>query len=61
VIEYIESRKLLDRTLLLGEHALRRFKELEEKYEFIGDVRGVGFMIGIEIVKDKKKQRARPL
>jgi len=60
VIEYIESRKLLDRTLLLGEHALRRFKELEEKYEFIGDVRGVGFMIGIEIVKDKKSREPDP-
>jgi 4-aminobutyrate aminotransferase len=31
-----------------------RFNEMKEKYEVIGDVRGMGLMIGIELVKDKK-------
>jgi len=60
VIEYIESRNLLERTRLLGEYALKRFKELQEKYEFIGDVRGIGFMIGIEIVKSKENKEPDP-
>jgi len=60
VIEYIESRNLLERTRLLGEYALKRFKELQEKYEFIGDVRGIGFMIGIEIVKGNENKEPDP-
>lgn len=32
------------------------FKPLESKYEQVGDVRGRGIMIGIEIVKDKESK-----
>ena len=33
---------------------LDALKELQEKYRFIGDVRGRGLMIGIEMVADRK-------
>ena len=36
-----------------GEYATKRFNEMKEKYEIIGDVRGIGLMIGIEFVKNK--------
>ncbi|MEM0200993.1 MAG: aminotransferase class III-fold pyridoxal phosphate-dependent enzyme [Candidatus Micrarchaeaceae archaeon] len=35
-------------------YTLKRLNEMKEKYELIGDVRGMGLMIGIELVKDKK-------
>ena len=38
----------------IGEVVMKRYKELQEKYPVIGDVRGLGAMIGIELVKDKE-------
>ena len=35
-------------------------KELKEKYEVVGDVRGLGGMIGIEFVKDKSTKEPNP-
>ena len=36
--------------------AMKRLNEMKENYEIVGDVRGIGLMIGIEIVKDKKSK-----
>ena len=33
---------------------LQRYKELQDKYDVIGDVRGLGAMVGIEFVKDRE-------
>lgn len=38
----------------IGETVMNRYKELKEKYEVIGDVRGLGAMIGLELVLDKE-------
>ncbi|MGI0100633.1 MAG: aminotransferase class III-fold pyridoxal phosphate-dependent enzyme [Candidatus Micrarchaeaceae archaeon] len=35
-------------------HAFKVLNEMMEKYEIIGDVRGIGLMIGVELVKDRK-------
>lgn len=40
----------------IGETVMKRYKELQEKYPVIGDVRGLGAMIGIELVKIKKQK-----
>lgn len=53
-IEVIEEENLMEKAALLGEYAINRFKELAEKYEIIGDVRGLGLSIGVELVKDKE-------
>ena len=37
----------------IGEKCMAKFNEWKEKYEIIGDVRGIGAMIGVEFVKDK--------
>ncbi len=39
---------------VVGNHILRRIRPWVEKHPMVGDVRGMGLMIGIEIVKDKK-------
>ena len=49
----IENENLVANSAQIGEFMLGRFKALQEKYEFIGDVRGQGLLIGIELVKDR--------
>jgi len=56
VIDEIEKRRLLEKVTLNGEYVLKRLKEFQEKIEKIGDVRGRGLMIGIELVKDRKSK-----
>ncbi len=53
VLEVIERDNLLDRSVEIGEKCFAKFNGWKEKYEVVGDVRGLGSMIGIEFVKDK--------
>ena len=39
---------------MVGEHALGLFRELQDKYEVVGNVRGRGLMIGMELVEDRE-------
>lgn len=50
-IEFILGNNLADRARRLGEYAMKRLGELREKYELIGDVRGLGLMLGVDIVR----------
>ncbi len=56
-IEYIIKNKLHERAAKLGKKALKRLKEAQEEINIIGDVRGLGLMIGVEIVKDKETKK----
>ena len=53
-MEVILEDKLVENSARVGALMLAALKELQEKYRFIGDVRGRGLMIGIELVKDKQ-------
>ena len=44
---------MLDKAMQLGEKVSDRFMNMQEQYEIIGDVRGIGPMIGMELVKDR--------
>lgn len=54
VIEIIQRDKLVERAEKLGQIMRKRLEEMHEKYEIIGDVRGLGMMLAIELVKDRK-------
>lgn len=56
-IEYIKRENLLSRVTSLGEKAKSRFEKIASSSNKIGEVRGVGFMIGNEVV-DSKQTRA---
>ncbi len=56
-ISIIEKEGLLERASKLGEEIIKRFKDMKEKHPLIGDVRGKGFMIGVELVKDKSTKK----
>ncbi|MHB1653071.1 MAG: 4-aminobutyrate--2-oxoglutarate transaminase [Desulfitobacteriaceae bacterium] len=53
-INFIENEKLAERALKIGAIVLERVREMQERYSLIGDVRGVGAMIGMEFVRDRK-------
>ena len=57
VIETINEEKLLDNANKQGVYALKRLLELKEQCEIIGDVRGKGLMIGVELVEDKETKK----
>ncbi len=54
VLEVIEKDHLLDRTRQISERCFTRFGSWKEKYEVVGDVRGIGAMLGIEFVTNKE-------
>jgi len=54
VIDTIKEEKLAERASKLGDMVLRYFNDLKEELEIIGDVRGKGLMIGVELVRNKK-------
>jgi len=55
-IEIIEEERLCDKAAELGKLMLDRLNEMKARYEMIGDVRGMGLAVGVEIVKDKKSK-----
>lgn len=51
--EVIEEEQLNQRSLHLGEVALRRMQKMMDEHPIIGDVRAKGCLMGIELVKDR--------
>lgn len=58
VMDTMES--LLPNARELSKHAFERFHELAEKHPTIGDVRGLGLMIGVELVTDPESRDPDP-
>jgi len=58
-LDVIEEERLMDNAVRVGGRLLGNLRDLAEESRLIGDVRGLGLMIGVELVKDKKtKARA---
>jgi 4-aminobutyrate aminotransferase-like enzyme len=58
---YLTLRTIIDEGLVensakVGAFMLEKLKALQDKYDFIGDVRGKGLMIGVELVKSKNSK-----
>jgi taurine-pyruvate aminotransferase len=53
-IEIMEKENLFDRSRDLGNQVVNELTNLLQNHPFVGDVRGKGLLIGIELVKDKK-------
>ncbi len=53
VIEVIDKEGLVENAATVGEYVLRGFRNLQAKYEMIGDVRGRGLFFGIDLVSDR--------
>lgn len=53
VLEVIEREKLQANSLKIGGHLFAGLEKLKARHNFIGDVRGKGLMLGMELVKDR--------
>ena len=53
VIEIIKEENYLEKAAKLGAHLRKRMDELKESHKIVGDVRGQGMMLGIELVRDR--------
>ncbi len=52
-IEVIEEENLCERAAHLGELFLKRMEKMKEEFRIVGDVRGKGCLLAIELVRDK--------
>ncbi|MBF6567306.1 MAG: aspartate aminotransferase family protein [Candidatus Binataceae bacterium] len=53
-IRTIEQEGLVENSRRIGELLLNRLMGLKEKYEFVGDVRGRGLLLGMDLVRDRR-------
>lgn len=56
VLETIRKEHLIERARTMGAYMRERFTELQGRYEAIGDVRGLGMLLGVELVKDRESR-----
>ncbi|KFM81710.1 Alanine--glyoxylate aminotransferase 2, mitochondrial, partial [Stegodyphus mimosarum] len=57
VLDVIDEEKLMENSHHVGTHLLHSLSKLRRKYEIVGDVRGKGLMIGVEMVSDKESKK----
>ena len=60
VIDVVKEEKLLENANKQGAYIMKRLGDLKERCEIVGDVRGKGLMIGMEIVEDKESKMPAP-
>jgi 4-aminobutyrate aminotransferase len=53
-LEFMQSSKLGAKAVEKGNYLMKSLNELKDKYPIIGDVRGIGLMIGIELVENDR-------
>lgn len=57
VLETIERENLLRRAIEMGDYLRDRMLDLKQKYEAIGEVRGKGLLLGVELVEDREGRK----
>ncbi len=59
-IQVIEEENLLENSHTMGKYFRDKLDDLKEKHQIIGDVRGMGLMQGLELVKDRQTKEPAP-
>lgn len=60
VLDYIEEKNLRANVTDVGAHLRMRLEEMQEKHPLIGEVRGMGLIQGMELVRDRKTKEPAP-
>jgi 4-aminobutyrate aminotransferase/(S)-3-amino-2-methylpropionate transaminase len=60
VLDLYEKEDFAARSREIGQTFMARFLKLQERYQFVGDVRGLGGMVAVELVKDRTTKEPDP-
>lgn len=60
LLEVYEKENICEKAMHISDLCFKKFNEWKSKYEIVGDVRGIGAMIGIEFVHSKKTKEPAP-
>ena len=59
-LEIIERDHLLEHAIEMGDHIQRGFRDMQRRFPEIGDIRGVGLKIGVELIRDPETMEPLP-
>jgi 2,2-dialkylglycine decarboxylase (pyruvate) len=60
VLDVVVRERLAERALVAGERLRAGLREMQERHECIGDVRGRGLLVGVEVVADRVSKKPAP-
>ena len=60
VLDVLRDEQLIENALHVGDYMQRALKDLQDRYACIGDVRGAGLFIGVDLVKDRTTRAPNP-
>lgn len=60
VLDVLEEEHLQENALRVGSYLIARLRSLQEKHELIGDVRGSGLFLGVDLVVDRQTREPAP-
>jgi 4-aminobutyrate aminotransferase-like enzyme len=60
ILEVMDEEHLVENSARMGKVIMARLQQLQEKSRYLGDVRGRGLIMGMELVKDKKTKEPAP-
>jgi 4-aminobutyrate aminotransferase/(S)-3-amino-2-methylpropionate transaminase len=58
VLEVFEEENMLEKSVALGQKLMARFEKWQQQFDFIGEIRGLGAMLGLELVKGENREPA---
>jgi len=61
VLDVLEEEQLQKHALRVGAHLISGLRKLQERHDLIGDVRGSGLFLGIDLVLDRETRKPAPL
>ncbi|WP_042355621.1 aspartate aminotransferase family protein [Bacillus rubiinfantis] len=59
-LHIIEEERLMENATEMGNYFMNLLRKLQKKYEWIGDIRGKGLAIGVELVEDRVTKKPAP-
>jgi len=60
VLRYILDNGLIENAAAVGQYFKERLRELAQRHEMVGDVRGLGLLLGVELVRDRATKEPFP-